>query len=194
MTPRKDDKMLYIWIILAANIAIVAANILYLGVCEAIVTPPIGTLTVFLVDSVVALLIRRALPNRWFSHESALAKVSKKETLLYQRLGIRKWRSKIPDLGVFTGFRKDKVYEPKNSEYVKRYILEANYGAVIHFACALFGFLIIFILPARCALTVSLPVAAVNAFLHLLPAFSLRYNLPRLLSLLRMNARREKKG
>ena len=89
-------------------------------------------------------------------------------------------------------FHKDKVYDPGSNDYLKRYILEANYGVVIHAACVVFGFLILFICHSECALRVGLPVAIVNAALNLMPMFALRYNLPKLFSLMKINDRKAK--
>ncbi len=191
--------MLYVFLILGANILIMAANILlgalfegcFPSAVDILWLTPTSTVAVILVDAIVAFLIRR-LPNRLFSSQSRISDVSKRECALYNRLGVRRWREKVPELGMFTGFHKNKVSEPDSIEYVKRYILEANYGAVIHFASVPLGFLIILIRPSA-ALYVGIPVAIVNAVLNLLPAFILRYNLPKLFSLLRMNERRQKK-
>lgn len=190
--------MLYIWLILGANLLIIAANLACellfptsVGILNAILLPPISTVAVIAVDGISAFIIRR-LPERWFSYESPLTSVSKKECALYTRLGVRKWRTKVPELGMFTGFHKNKVYDPGSNEYLKRYILEANYGVVIHWAGVPLGFLIIFICPLDWALRFGIPVATVNAILSLLPAFVLRYNIPKLLSLMRMNERRSK--
>lgn len=196
---KEEVKMLYVLLISGANLIIIAANILlgalfegcFPSAAEALCLTPISTVAVILVDAIAAFAIRR-LPGRFFSHGSRLCSVSKGECSFYNKLGVRRWREKIPELGMFTGFHKNKVYEPGSIEYIKRYILEANYGAVIHFASVPLGFLIILLRPSA-ALSVGIPVAIVNALLNLLPAFVLRYNLPKLLSLLRINERRQKK-
>lgn len=191
--------MLYVWTILIGNIAIIAGNLAFSGISPlpegvlgALTLPILNTVAVIIVDGIAAFLIRR-LPERWFSYESRLSRVSKKECKFYTRLGVRKWRSKVPELGMFTNFRKNKVYEPGSNDYLKRYILEANYGVVIHIACVIVGFMILFICHTECALRIGLPVALVNALLNLMPTFVLRYNLPKLQSLMRMNERRSKK-
>ena len=189
--------MLYIYLILGANLLIIAANLILslafqmfgLDPIYAVILPPISTVAVIAIDGAVAFVIRR-LPEKWFSNESSLSEVSKKECDFYARIGVRKWRTKIPELGMFTGFHKNRVYEPGSNEYVKRYILEANYGFVIHIMSIPLGFLIILLCPIQWALCFGLPVALVNALLNLLPAAALRYNIPKLMSLMRMNDRR----
>lgn len=193
--------MLYATVILIANLIIICAHLIYavtcpegdLSVLRAVITPPFLTVMVIAVDGVFAFLIRR-LPEKWFSFESKTSSVSHGESDLYRRLGVRRWRDKIPELGMFTGFHKDHIYEPTNNEYLKRFVLEANYGAVIHFVCVPVGFLIMLFVPFEQALTVGIPVALVNAVLNLMPAFVPRYNVPKLISLMKLNERRAKKA
>ena len=190
--------MLYISLILGANLLVIAATLLsklffpenFVGydIAYAILMTPISTIAVIVVDGITAFIIRR-MPEKWFSIDSAFSSVSKKECELYTRLGVRKWREKIPELGFFTGFHKNHVAEPGSNEYIKRYILEANYGAVIHFVSIPLGFLIIFLCPLEYAFYLGIPVAFVNAVLNLLPAMILRYNIPKLISLYRRNER-----
>ncbi len=194
---KKDHKMLYIYVILIANLLIIVANIicalvspsLGLDLTYAIILPPISTVAVIALDAITAFIIRQ-LPEKWFSFESSVTNVSKEECAFYTQIGIRKWRTKIPDLGMFTGFHKNKLYEPNSNEYVRRYILEANYGVVIHIMSVPLGFLIILLCPIQWAFCFGVPVALVNAALNLLPAATLRYNTPKLMSLMRMNDRR----
>lgn len=189
--------MLYVYLILGANLLIIAANLILsfafqtfgLDPICAVILPPISTVAVIAIDGIAAFVIRR-LPEKWFSYENSLSEVSKKECDFYAKIGVRKWRTKIPELGMFTGFHKNKVYEPGSNEYVKRYILEANYGFVIHIMSIPLGFLIILLCPIEWALCFGVPVALVNALLNLLPAAALRYNIPKLMSLMRMNDRR----
>ena len=94
------------------------------------------------------------------------------------------------ELGCFTNFRKNKVKEPNNNEYISRFLLENNYGFIVHIVCAVVGFSIIFLFPLKYALCFGVPVALVNLILNLMPAFILRYNTPKLLTLYKFNARK----
>ena len=191
--------MLYIWLILGANLFIIAASLFSMlffpesflgyGVTYALLMPPISTVAVIALDAITAFVIRR-MPEKWFDMASPFSSVSKKECEFYTKLGVRKWREKIPELGLFTGFHKNHVAEPGSNDYIKRYILEANYGAVIHLVSVPIGFLIIFLCPLGHAVYFGIPVAIVNAILNILPAVILRYNIPKLLSLYRRNERK----
>lgn len=159
-----------------------------------IVAVIVATIAVIAVDGIFATIIRRLMPEKWFAREKKFFQVSKKEARFYEKLGVKRWKDKVIELGMFTNFRKNKVREPNNNEYVGRYILEANYGIIIHIVCVIVGYLIIFFYPLEYWLCFGMPVATVNAFLNLLPVFVLRYNLPKLNTLFRINEKRAKKA
>ena len=60
------------------------------------------------VDALVA-TVCRLLPERVANHESKVYTVSAKEKSFYEKLKIRKWKDKVPEIGHFTGFRKNKI-------------------------------------------------------------------------------------
>lgn len=152
----------------------------------------ISTISVIILDGFLATFVRKCLPERLFGMDRKGFCASKKEARFYERIGIKKWKDKILELGGFTDFHKDKIYEPNNNEYIKRYILEANYGVWCHIPCCLLGFLIMLIPPIKYAIYIGLPVAIINFILNLLPIMALRYNLPRLHVLYKYNERRKK--
>ncbi len=130
---------------------------------------------VILLDAITAALCR-ALPPRCVG-EMRIYKVGRKEKNFYERLGIRKWKDSIPELGHFTGFRKNKISELNNERYLRRFIAEIRYGELGHFFSCFTGFATLsffFLRPHWIAIAV--PVSAVNAVLNLLPLFVLRYN------------------
>ena len=167
--------MWYIGIIVVANIIIILANGLFsqMPLWQSLVFPPVATLTVILVDGIGAFLSRR-LPEKYFEASKTKAP-SERERKLYRKLGIKRWKNKVPELGGFTSFHKDHLESAIDKSYLAKFLLEANYGIVCHAVNVMTGFLIIFI-PFCGPLTVTLPVAAVNAFLSALPIFILRYN------------------
>jgi hypothetical protein len=188
----------YIVIILIAMVTIAAFNLIVatpaslLGLGGVLLAVTVSTVAVIALDGLEAFLIRR-LPEKWFARGKKYFAVSRRECRLWCALGVRRWREKVPELGQFSGFRKDKVYEPQNNAYVARYLMECNYGVVIHLVNALTGFLIVFLYPLRIAPCIGIPVAVVNAILSLLPLMALRYNTPKLESLYALNERREAK-
>ena len=195
--------MLYIFLICGATILIAVFNIIFQAFSYPwwylLSASVISTIAVIAVDGMVATIIRH-LPEKWFSHKNERFNVPKGEIKFYEKIGIKKWKDLIPELGGFTNFHKNHVSEPNNPEYIERFLLEINYGYVLHVLGVPFGFLIMLldyhIYTESCitvGLTVALPVAIVNAILCLLPAFVLRYNYPRLQVMHKFALRKSKK-
>ena len=149
----------------------------------------INVVAVIAVDGLFAFLIRR-LPG----HERRFFQVSAKEKKFYEKLKIRKWKDKVPELGQFTNFHKNKVAEPRNNVYLERYMLEAAYGEVIHLAGCFLGFVIIFFYPLKYWLCFGFPVAVINLIMNILPYFILRYNFYKMKVLYRSNERKQRRA
>lgn len=145
-----------------------------------------------IVDALVAIIIRK-MPEKWFQKDKGLFHTGERELKFYTALKVQKWKDFIPELGSFTGFHKNKVANPFDNEYIARFILEARYGVAIHFYSVPASFLIIladwkmYTGQSNLWLTIGLPVAIVNAILIVLPAFILKYNLPRLVRIYNNN-------
>lgn len=146
-------------------------------------------LVIFLIDALLAFIIRHLLPARWFNFRLKKFHISKRERKIYEKLQIKKWKDKIPELGKFANFRKNKVEDPTNNEYVERFILECCYGEGVHFSSIILGFLIVVMYPEYC-LMFAIPVAIANAVIHCLSFMILRYNRPKLMVLFERNKRR----
>ena len=153
----------------------------------------INVVAVIAVDGLFAFLIHR-LPEKWFGHERRFFQVSAKEKKFYEKLKIRKWKDKVPELGQFTNFHKNKVAEPRNNVYLERYMLEAAYGEVIHLAGCFLGFVIIFFYPLKYWLCFGFPVAVINLIMNILPYFILRYNFYKMKVLYRSNERKQRRA
>ena len=153
----------------------------------------INVVAVIAVDGLFAFLIRR-LPEKWFGHERRFFQVSAKEKKFYEKLKIRKWKDKVPELGQFTNFHKNKVAEPRNNVYLERYMLEAAYGEVIHLAGCFLGFVIIFFYPLKYWLCFGFPVAVINLIMNIFPYFILRYNFYKMKVLYRSNERKQRRA
>ena len=153
----------------------------------------ISTVVEIMISGLIAFAVRWLLPHKWFAIDKKFYAAGKKESKFYEKLGIKKWKDKVLELGSFTNFHKNKVQEPTNNEYIERFITEANYGVLIHALSIPLGFLVIFIYPLKFWFMFGLPVALVGAFLNTLPTFILRYNLPKLYSLHKFNMLREKR-
>lgn len=131
--------------------------------------------------AVIPHFLVRILPKKFFSPEKAFFHTLSIEKNFYDFIQIKKWKDKIPDAGgMASNFAKKNLQNPKDKEYLYKFLVETCYSETVHIVCALDGFLII-ILPFT--FSVLLPVAIINCFLHLLPAMVQRYIRPRLLNI-----------
>ena len=137
----------------------------------------ITIIVIFSMDGLVALLVKM-LPEKWFKKNGKIFKIFKWEKGFYQKIGIKKWKDKIPEWGKLANFSKRKLINPTNNEYVSKFIVESKYGEVIHFSSIFVGFLVIFILPLKVCL------------LNCPSLFILRYNRPKLETLYKLNMRK----
>ena len=186
---------LYFKIILTAMTVIAAANI----VMETAVWYYVISLVVwctalqFALDGIIAITVSK-MPDRWFSVDNEHFRVSEREREIYKKLGVRKWKNKIWELGGLGGFSKKKIKEPKNPLYIEKFIVECNRGVVIHRLSYFVGFLAMLTVSNKCAFTIAFPVATVNLFLNFLPTIVLRDNTPKLKMLLSHMKKREEQA
>ncbi len=153
----------------------------------------VAIIAVMLIDGLTA-TISRLLPAKCANHEKKIFQVFAREKKFYEKLKIRKWKDKVPEIGQFTGFRKNKLENPQSVEYIERFLLEICYGEIGHFFSLFTGFLIVLLSPIKTYFwCVALPVAFINALMNLPSFFILRYNSYKLeilrKSLLRKRAR-----
>ena len=186
--------MFFILTIIISVILIIAVDTLIFGFSTLLsfaIAVVVTTVSVIAVDGLFATIVRWIMPKKWFSIDKKNFIASKKESLFYEKIGIKKWKDLIIELGFFTNFRKNKIAEPNNNQYVERYIVEANYGIAVHLSCMLFGFLVVLIYPSL-YLSVGIPVCLVNLVLNFMPVACLRYNLTKLHKIYRINEKRAK--
>ncbi len=135
--------------------------------------------------------ICRSLPKKWVPYEAKFFHVGKREKNFYEKLQIRKWKEKVPEIGQFTGFRKNKVVDPKSVEYIERFLLECRYGEVGHIVSCFSSFLVMLLclIPAV-RWTVVLPIAIIGALMNMPSYMILRYNSYKLDVLYQANKKR----
>ena len=145
----------------------------------------IGTSLEIVIDALVATVIV-LLPKKIFNPRKGIYKVSKKELLFYDKIGIKKWKDYV-----FSeiGFNKKKVAKPSNNEYIGAFLTETCVAETMHLISVFAGFLLVFIFPLSYATSFPIPIAIVNLFLQIPPVFIQRYNRPRLIALYDWNER-----
>ncbi len=145
-----------------------------------------------IIDSIFATVVRWILPEKLFSEDKTFYKATKKEMRFYEKFGIKKWKDKVLELGAVTGFRKNKLQDSSSVTYVKRFIIECNYGIIVHVCCIIFGFTVMLFSLFMPVFWATLHISLVNLFLNILPIFILRYNLPKLHVLYKYNLKKSK--
>ena len=170
--------ILYLLIILGCSLVISASVALWSGQNFLLLFGfvAIGVVFEILVDGLVS-TIARLMPAKCADHTKKVFVVSAKEKKFYEKLKIRLWKDKIPEIGHFTGFRKNKLVDPQSVEYVDRFLMESCYGEIGHFFSLFFGFTVLLLYPLSDVwFALAIPVAIVNVFLNLPSILVLRYN------------------
>ena len=179
----------YLTVIVAAMLILSGVNIV-LGTAawyHVILLVMVCTALQFALDGLVAIIINK-LPDALFKPGNPLYNVSEFEKKLYKKIKVRTGKDKVWELGGLGGFSKKNLAEPGSAAYIEKFIVECNKGVLTHRLSYPIGFLPMLFIPHVCAFSVALPVAVVNLFLNILPTLVLRYNTPKLQSVLeRMN-------
>ena len=147
----------------------------------------------FLADAVCALATRWCVPERKMNPFARVWKVHHFERRFYVKIGIRRWKDKIPETGgLLVGFSKSAVAGRHDNAYLLKFLKETCYAELMHIISIPCGFLVLLLTLAWDSIPqfiawFGLPVAIVNAVLQLLPIFVQRYVRPFLLSAYRYN-------
>ena len=140
----------------------------------------------FGIDALVAVIVR------WYPEEkidpfSGYFAARGWERKCYVRLGIRRWKDRIPEMGgLLAHFSKKQVADRHDNAYLLKFMRETCYAEVMHLISIPAGFLILLLFP-RYILWFGLPVAAVNALLQIMPVLVQRYVRPFLAATYRRN-------
>lgn len=185
---------LYLSIIGIAMALISAVNIIFDVAAWYYVVIAVVWCTVldFCIDGFLAILIKK-MPDGRFGVDNRHYNVSEFEKELYKKLRVRLWKDKVWELGGIGGFSKKTLKEPSNPAYIEKFIIECNKGVLTHRLSYPAGFLVMLTLKGTPVLSIALPVAIVNLFLNILPTLALRYNTPKLKSLLKRLKRKKER-
>lgn len=151
----------------------------------------LAVLEAFAIDAIAALAVRYIIPQSFYNPLSKRFKCLRAEKKLYTKLGIRKWKDKIPETGgLLVGFQKKHATDLHDNAYVYKFMQETCYAELMHILSIPLGFITLALCPRALMLTVALPVASVNAFLQLLPVMVQRFIRPQLMRVYKANQKR----
>ena len=103
---------MYTAIILTANVIIILVNYFFLRngigyeLWQFALLSALATISVIAVDGLFAFLVRYTLPKKWFSPDKTCFSAGKKLKRFYEKIGVKKWKNLVPELGMFTSFSK----------------------------------------------------------------------------------------
>lgn len=173
---------IFVCMVIIAGLNIIFNNIITWH--YAIIATIVFTLFAFLIDLIISAIVI-ALPKKIFNPQSKIFKIFKWERHFYEKIGIKKWKDYLPigagPIGI--GFKKDKVLEPDNPEYIYKFLEESCIAELMHLVSAIAGFLLLIIAPSHTLMQIVFPVCIVNFLLQALPFFTQRYNRPKLMVL-----------
>lgn len=156
------------------------------------------TFCVVVVSTFFIAYIASLFGTKFYEPERKIFHVFKFEKKLYESVGIKKWKDKIPELGKqLAGFDKSTLVEPDNPEYIHKFLIENCKGSFLHTISIIYSilslFILIFFLPYPFILTMWLPTTVVAVIVHSLSLMILRYTRPKL-RVLYERLKRNKKG
>lgn len=135
---------------------------------------------IVLLPCIIPAFLIRLLPKKWFNPDNKIYSVSKKETQILIKLGIKKWKDKIPELGQLVNFKKNKITETNNTEYIKKFIQETCYAETLHISCIVLSLAFMFLMPNGCFWNIAFPIAVVFSLFNIPSILIQRFNRPRL--------------
>lgn len=150
---------------------------------------PLLVLAFVLVALGVLSVLVRLMPQKIYNADNWFFRVRNGELKFYKKIGIKKWKDKVPDLGWTAGFPKANL-QSLEPEYLKKFIDETCKGELLHHIAGLIGFLALLIFPSQDFFLV-LPIVLVNFVLHMLPCMIQRYNRSRLLVAYKFHTRKQ---
>lgn len=142
-------------------------------------------------NAICATICAKILPNKIYNNK--IFTPGKKEMALYNKLNIKAWKDKTIEWGKLNGFSKIKIENPKDPEYIKKFILECNKGFLDHFTSLFMAGFIFLCVPKSLILPMALPMFITSFILNYIPIMILRYNTHRLSTLLRFLERNKNK-
>lgn len=149
------------------------------------------TLSVIAVDAVIALIFSR-LSNKYYNENRKIYNISAKRIRFYEKLGVKHWKDKVPELGALNHFSKSKIDAPKDVEYLHKFLIESIKGIKIHLLSSIIGFIVLVVPMPQTWYQIGIYVAVTNFVLNIMPLMILQYNIPKIKTLIKYNERHNK--
>ena len=144
------------------------------------------SLAIVMLPAAIFLFVGRALPKKWFSNDKLMFRENKFKNWICKITNVKSWKDKIPVGGHVAGFRMNKLDNPKDVEYLNRYIYESCFADWLHSSCAIWGILslaIVAIIDVNVMLKMALPFALVFFYQNMTSVIIQWYMRPRITKL-----------
>lgn len=133
-----------------------------------------------LLPSLLCAILIRKMPTKWFGFNNKYFVVGDKEKMFLQKIGVKKWKNSVPDFGQTVNFKKNKLLNPANKEYLEKFLLETCYGEVLHKLCIYTSWLSLLFISKKFLINIALPIVLCYTLYNIPPILIQRYNRPRL--------------
>ena len=154
----------------------------------------LGVLYEILLNAIIALITGKILSSKLFIKEWCLFRTTKTEQNFYNFIKVKKWKDKVLELGALGGFRKNKLENSNNEEYLNKFVLEINKGIADHFF-SIFICLLLFVIPPFINMYyVTIPIVVVAIILNIMPLIVLKYVKPKIVKLIAYNKQKKERG
>jgi len=131
--------------------------------------------------AIIVSVLVRLLPKALYNPKNKLFSVKKREHKLFEKLGVKKWKDSIPEAGGVSGFSRNHLYDPRNPDYIKKYIIEGCIAEALHTLSICWGIIALFLIKRELVLPIGIPLVLFNFFVHIFPLVIQRYMRPRLM-------------
>ena len=137
----------------------------------------------------ITCLLMRLLPSSLWNADKKIYRVSDREIKIYDKLKIKSWKDKIPEMGKLANFPKDKIYSTEIN-YISKFVSESVFAEYMHAAAGILGFTALLFTKTN-QYYFAIPILVINMILHVLPCIIQRYNRCRLYKIYDILRRRE---
>ena len=145
----------------------------------------VALIILLVINAICALVCSKWLPKKFYNSKSKFYNPNKSEIDFYNKLQIKKWKDKTLEWGKLNGFSKSKIENPKDPEYIQKFILECNKGYLGHLISIFASLFILLCVPKTLILPMALPMFITSFLINYLSVAILRFNVARLNTLLK---------
>lgn len=135
--------------------------------------PLSAILYVLVILGILAVVMRLIIPKSFWNYKRGLFKVTKRQVNIIKKLGIQRWKDKVPDLGWTAGFPKSSMKSTETG-YLAKFLEETCFAESMHFSAGVLGLTALIVFPIQ-DFFITLPIVLVNLILHFMPCLIQRY-------------------